>query len=127
MGAKEAKAVRVKRVEAWSESGLSRVRWCHQEGVRYSGFLKWVRRLRPEASTRRSRKESLFVELEDHSQGAAIEIRAGVFEVRVQRGFDAEVLGARLRVLESLSWQAWVTSESLCIRSRWTCDVGLRG
>jgi len=103
MKAKEAEEVWVKRVEAWSESGLSRVRWCHQEGVRYSEFLKWVRRLRPEAITRRPRRDSLFVELKDQLRPAAIEIRAGVFEVRVQRGFDAEVLGACLRVLESLS------------------------
>ena len=103
MRAKEPEAVWVKRVEAWSASGLSRVQWCQQEGVRYVEFLKWVRRLRPEVITRRPRQERLFVELQDQSRPAEIEIRAGMFEVRVQRGFDPEVLGACLRVLESLT------------------------
>jgi len=103
MRAKEPEAVWAKRVEAWSASGQSRVQWCRQEGVRYVEFLKWVRRLRPEVILRRARNESPFVELQDPSRSSAIEIRAGVFEVRVQRGFDPEVLGACLRVLESLA------------------------
>ena len=103
MRAKEPEAVWVKRVEAWSASGLSRVRWCREEGVPYVEFLKWVRRLRPEVISRRPRSESLFIELREESRAAEIEIRAGMFEVRVQRGFDPEVLGACLRELERVS------------------------
>ena len=93
----------VERVEAWEKSGLSRAKWCREEGVGYEVFLKWVRRLRPETIKRREPKRGLFVELRDQSKHVEIEIRSGNFAVRVARGFDRELLGDCLRVLEGLT------------------------
>jgi len=81
------------KITEWRTSGLSIAAWCRQNDESYHRFLYWRRRLEPKTT-------GGFVELTLESPALALACN-GV-TLRIERGFDRELLREVLSVLKAI-------------------------
>ena len=75
-------------VEAWRASGLAMAKFARVRGYSRSSLEKWARALREEQSG----EELKFVRLEVAHRCAPLVLEIGAARIRLERGFDAELL-----------------------------------
>jgi hypothetical protein len=52
-------------VELWEKSGLTAAKWCRQQQIQYSIFMKWKKGQRPKNPLSKKRSREEFTELVD--------------------------------------------------------------
>jgi len=83
------------KIAVWQNSGLSIADWCRQNDESYHRFLYWRKRLQPAL-----RPSDRFVELTFASP--ALAVVCNDVTLRIERGFDRELLREVLAVLKAV-------------------------
>jgi len=109
MDRRESKAARQlwqQRVEEWQRAGVSQTRWCHEKGLPYGKFNRWVRRLQAEAPTSAASAHpparGHFLEITPRC-AASLEVSVGEFTLRVPTDACPVALETCLRALKRAS------------------------
>lgn len=80
------------------QSKKSALRWCRDNGERYSAFLYWKRQLFPETVIKRSS----FTEITNISKETGIALEYQGIRLYVERQFDSSTLKQCLKVLREM-------------------------
>lgn len=98
-----------KRVERWSNSGLSKQAWCRAEGIQYKTFLYWTKKLSQEGETKGSDEAAArFVPIlpEEDMSGEenviVVRLEKQSMSIEVKKGFNAGMLASLVEVLKPL-------------------------
>lgn len=92
------------RINDWKASGLSRAKWCRENGFKDHQMYYWLQKIN-EAEAAPSKPKSvhgdfLSVNLYDESKGSVL-IHLDRMSVEVQSGADIDLLAQVLHVLQS--------------------------
>lgn len=79
-------------VQTWAAGGLSQAEYCRREGLRYSRFLYWRRKLGSGGGMR-------LVRVPTGGAAAGICVRVGEYGVEIREGFSAATLAEVVQVL----------------------------
>jgi len=85
------------RLKEWKESGIGLETWCKQHNYTYYKVRYWKRKLFP------SRLRESFLEIKDeNSESNPVLLCVGDIQIRVERGFNPDLLRQVLQTLGAL-------------------------